>query len=124
MAKKRCLKATKRVTREWTLHRLAVDDLKLMEPRVDPRWLMAKAMKAEALNLTLMMKRLISRMALEREKAALKASPQRAEGQRAVPVSRQKVTLKGGAARMLRYFHGASSRWELWQDLMELFGMR
>ena len=116
MAKKKCLMATKRVTREWTLHRLAVDDLKLMEPRVDPR-LMAKAMKAEALNLILMMKRLISRMALEREKAALKASPLRAEGRQAVPVSRQKATLEGRPARV-------TSRWELWQDLMELFGMR
>ena len=103
LAKKRCPMAWKRVTREWTLHRLAVDDLKLMEPRVDPR-LMAKAMKAEAVILILMKGTCPtegpnSRLALERVKAELKASPLRAERREAVPVCRQKANLERTSVR-------------------------
>ena len=94
----KCLVATKRMTREWNLHRWKVNDLMMMDPRVDPRR-KAKAMKAEAMILNLMKGTCPtegpnSRLALERVKAELKASPLRAERRQAVPVCRQKANLE------------------------------
>ena len=121
MAKMRCLTATKRMTREWNLHRWKVNDLKLKEPRVDPR-LMAKAMKAEAVILILMKGTCPtegpnSRLALERVKAELKASPPRAERREAVPLCRRKANLEGTLTKV-------TSRKVLWRVMVVLFGMR
>ena len=104
LAKMSCLVATKRMTREWNLHRWKVNDLMMMDPRVDPR-LKAKAMKADAVILILMKGTCPtegpnSRLALERVKAELKASPLRAERRQAVPVCRQKANLERTSVRV------------------------